>query len=74
MTDNVPITTSQEQLAKFFVLLRSLTPVLFTIEMFNSKFLKDMEYGDITIIQHVSKGKINRIEAVPKYSIKVDNP
>jgi len=53
---------------KFLKLLQTVAPVLYTIEMFNATYLKDMEYGEIHITEFVKNGKVVRIEVYPKVS------
>jgi len=53
---------------QFITLLRDISPVLFTIEAYNQKFLKDMEYGEIHIIQYVRNGRVYKIDAYPRIS------
>ena len=57
---------------EFTRLLKNKNPALFTVEAFNRKFLKDMEFGEIHITEFVKDGKIIRVEVIPKYSKKVN--
>ena len=54
-------------------LLETISPLLFNIELINSKYLKDMDYGEIHIIEYVRAGKVYRIEVQPKISKMIDN-
>lgn len=67
----------QEELKKtteeFMELLRTIAPLLWNIELLNSKFLKDMDYGEIHIVEHVRGGKVYRLEVQPKISKMIDN-
>jgi len=57
----------------FVELLRDVAPVLYTITKLNNKLLQDMMYGEITITQYIKKGKIYRIEAIPKIGELVED-
>lgn len=57
-----------EEEKEFFRKLQSISPVLFTIAVLNAKFLKDMQFGEIHIVQHVKNGKIFHVEATPTIS------
>jgi hypothetical protein len=52
----------------FLELLRNLAPELFEIEALNKKFLAEMEFGEIHIVEYIKGGKVWRIEAMPKIS------
>lgn len=66
----------QEQLKrtteKFLILLKDISPVLFTVEMFNQKFLKDMQYGEIHVVQYVRNGRVYKIDAYPRMSTLIE--
>ena len=70
----------KKNVEKFLELLRNIAPVLYTIELFNAKYLKDMAkdqrpnqvYGEIHITEYIREGKIVRIEAYPKESRKIE--
>jgi hypothetical protein len=57
---------------EFTRILKNKNPALFTVEAFNRKFLKDMQYGEIHITEFVKNGKIIRVEVYPKYSKIID--
>jgi hypothetical protein len=59
-------------IVEFTRLLKNKNPALFTVEAFNRKFLKDMEFGEIHIIEFVKNGKIIRVEVTPTYSKKTN--
>lgn len=76
ITENATIPKEQDlqrTMEQFMVLLQKLAPALFTIELYNSKFLKDMEYGEIHIVQYVREGRIFKIDGYPRISRMVDN-
>ena len=45
--------------------LREIAPVLYTIVKLNSKFLRDMKYGEIHLTEFVKNGKLYRVEGFP---------
>ena len=57
---------------QFITLLRDISPVLFTIEAYNQKFLKDMEYGEIHIIQYVRNGRVYKVDGYPRISKMIE--
>jgi len=53
--------------------IREQYPAVFTIMQLNDKFLKDIEFGEIHITEHVKKGKIWRVEGTPTVSKILEN-
>ena len=65
--------TQRETAEKFYELLKVIAPSLFTIDLLNAKFLKEMSFGEIHIVEHIKNGRIYRIEAYPKISIHIES-
>ena len=63
-TDDIAKITPQE----FLLILKAFSPSLSIIEKFNTKFLVDAQFGELTITEYVRNGKIYRIEVLPKIS------
>lgn len=53
-------------------ILKEFAPVLYTIMKLNMKYISDMNYGEITLIEEIRHGKVSRVIATPKQAEMVE--
>lgn len=58
---------------EFLTFMREFYPAIYTIVQLNDKFLHDMEFGEIHIIEYIKNGKVWRVEATPTVSKILEN-
>jgi len=53
--------------------IREFHPAIYTIIQLNEKFLHDMDFGEIHIIEFIKNGKVWRVEGTPTVSKILEN-